>query len=163
MYFIAVTLCLCNHCLLPCNATEIYCWLLRGTISHSFVAINHPRNCFLWYDIARYACCHHPHNQQHTKCFVVTSLHLAMVSLLSSHTPWHYDCFLQHQKYCVFASLAMQHLGYAHCCRFLCSTAYKNLIVVWWAVPTLATVPCVLPMLVLLYCCSSPTDMMKKM
>jgi hypothetical protein len=55
MYFIAGALCLCNHCSIPCNATEIYCWLLCGTILHSFITINHQRHCFLRYEEPRYA------------------------------------------------------------------------------------------------------------
>jgi hypothetical protein len=66
------------------------------------------------------ACCCHPCNQQHVYYLIVASSCLAMVGLLSSYAPWQYDCFSQHQKYYVVASLAMQHQGYAFCCH-LCA------------------------------------------
>ncbi len=125
MYFIAGALCLCDHRSLPCNATEIYCWLLRDAILCCFVAIHHRRHRFLRCGVPSYALCCHPCNQQRTKCLIVASSRLAMVSLLSSHAPWQYDCFLQYQKYYVIASLALQHQGYSCCHCLLRLTAYN--------------------------------------
>jgi hypothetical protein len=98
MYFIVSTSCLRDHRSLPCDAIQKFGWLLRGAISRSFDAINHRRHRFLQYDVARYAGCCHPRDQQRTKCLIVASSRLAMVRLLSSHASSS-KTTLQHQGY----------------------------------------------------------------
>jgi hypothetical protein len=98
MYFIAGTSCLRDHRSLPCDAIQKFGWLLRVEISRSFAAINHHRHRSLRCDVPRYARCRHPRDQQRTKCLIVASSRLAMVRSLSSHAPWQYDCFSQHQQ-----------------------------------------------------------------
>ncbi len=122
MYFIVGTLCLRDLCSLPCNTTQKM--LVAVWHNLTFPRCNQPFSLLLL-AIGHTKICSLPSLLQSTTCkkLIAVSLCLAMVGLSSLHAPWQYDCFSQHQKYYVLASLAMQHQGYAYCHRLLHSTA----------------------------------------